>query len=801
MPGPTQKIFDAESESLYDFVSKNGRGLYIPPYQRAYAWEASNVTRLIDDTIQGLNALLKRPDESITFLGTIIAMEDTKKVTINPLIKRQVYGQVMSVIDGQQRLTTLLMLCLALLLEIEVQWADLKEKKVTGSDEAKQWLETHVNDRRGLLSQMLAEKQPNGENEYRYFPKMIRAFADTWSYEANKASYTSPIAWLIFEYVRFREQSNPDWSKFEKSLRTSSTGSEHESARKHFIRLLKVMRDKLRALPSDDEFPDIFGIVRDEQKQDTLFGEELPQSMRTSIEASLSGNDFQSTSNNDEQSSKEDEKAKKWWEASTNLLALLFFTEFALERITLVVVTATTEDFAFDVFEALNTTGQPLTALETFVPRVVQIVGMADYNESEEKRQLELAESYVRKAASTEQKQKRSADLLVAFALAELGEKRSNNLADQRRFMREAFDDYQDAQGRQDFIRHLAELSRFFDTVWVSNVDEIKIDGLKVPDPAAACLRFLVDLNHTITAPLLAQYAAAIGASKNPSEKQEALGTFVEVLQAVTAFTTFWRSSRTTTDRIDQVYRDLMSKGSPAHGVPALARSKRGDASLPTAQAIRNALSARLAADRKAGGANIPGKSEWVEKTICQPLWDINRELTRFLLLAAFHDVVETENGTLVRGKNGINPTLVRNAWADPRFASVEHIAPRSKKGGWSSDLYQDEEYERLGNLTLIPSNANSSLGDRPWVEKRALYAALAAKTEEEAKAILDDMASKGTNVSDVAATIYCGHYLPHVHAIGKLSGEWNLDAVNSRGKQLAELAWDRLSPWLSLAS
>ena len=121
MPGPTQKIFDAESESLYDFVSKNGRGLYIPPYQRAYAWEGSNVTRLIDDTIQGLNALLKRPDESITFLGTIIAMEDTKKVTINPLIKRQVYGQVMSVIDGQQRLTTLLMLCLALLLEIEVQ--------------------------------------------------------------------------------------------------------------------------------------------------------------------------------------------------------------------------------------------------------------------------------------------------------------------------------------------------------------------------------------------------------------------------------------------------------------------------------------------------------------------------------------------------------------------------------------------------------------------------------------------------------------------------------------------------------
>src|SRR5689334_23143643 len=121
-----QKIFEADSESLYDFVSKNGRGLYIPPYQRDYAWDKVNVERLIDDTVQGLNALLKRPDESITFIGTIIAMNDAKKTTISPLVKNQVYSQVMTVIDGQQRLTTLLMMCLALLLEIEAQWSKLK---------------------------------------------------------------------------------------------------------------------------------------------------------------------------------------------------------------------------------------------------------------------------------------------------------------------------------------------------------------------------------------------------------------------------------------------------------------------------------------------------------------------------------------------------------------------------------------------------------------------------------------------------------------------------------------------------
>lgn len=801
MPSPGQKIFDAESEGLYDFVSKNGRGLYIPPYQRDYAWDKTNVERLIDDTIQGLNALLKRPDESITFIGTIIAMNDSKKSTISPLVKNQVYTQVMSVIDGQQRLTTLLMLCLALYLEIEVQWADLKKGKASDSEEARFWLETRVNDMRGLLSQMLSERQNNGEGEFRHFPKMIRAFVDTWSYEADKATYHSPISWLLFEFVRFRELPEPNWAKFSNVLKETAEGSSNEGQRKHFIKMLKVMRDKLRNLPGDDEFPELLSIVQDDDKQDTLFGEEFPKSMKLALEAILSPQLVvaNAAAQAGEKLSSEDARSKKWWDASTSLVALLFFSKFALERITLVVVTATTEDFAFDVFEALNTTGQPLTALETFVPKVVQSVGMTKYNSSEEKRQLEIAGDYIRKVNRADERQKRSADLLVAFALAELGEKRSKNLADQRRFMREAFDGYEDRKQQQEFIRHLAELSRFFDTVWVNGADKPKVDGLQLPDPAALCVRFLVDFGHTITAPLLAQYAAAVGAQKESAERKKALANFCEVVQAVTAFTVLWRSSRSTTDRIDQVYRDLMGKGSPDHGVPALARGKRGDGPLPTVQAIQAALAARLQADRKQLGANIAGKTEWIDKTVPQPLWEINTTLARFVLLIAFHDVVEGPDGHLMRGKAGSNSTLTFDGWVGDQFASIEHIAPRSKAKGWSPDLYQDEEFERLGNLTLVPTRCNSSLSDRPWEQKRRLFAALSAKTEDEAKAILKSMSEAGVDVTEVAGNLYAGQYLPHVHAIGNVKGDWNLDAVNARGRELADLVWQRIAPWAGL--
>lgn len=802
MVSPAQKIFEADSESLYDFVSKNGRGLYIPPYQRDYAWDKTNVERLIDDTVQGLNALLKRPDESITFIGTIIAMNDAKKSTISPLVKNQVYGQVMTIIDGQQRLTTLLMMCLALLTEIEVQWAELKKSKITVSDETKTWIETRVNDTRGLLSQMLSEEQRNGEAEFRHFPKMIRAFMDTWSYEADKATYNSPVAWLLFEYIKYSLKPDANWGRFLTDLQKSAEGAPNESERKHFIKMMKILRVKLKALPTDDEFPKLLDIARDTDKQDMLFGEEFPKAMQGALETILSkqSHGMMLDESGELELQVDDARAKKWWEAATELISLLFFAKFALERITLVVVTATTEDFAFDVFEALNTTGQPLTAIETFTPKVVQSVGLANYNASEEKRQIDIAFTYLKKATKAEERQKRSAELLVAFALAERGEKRSKNLAEQRRFMRDTFDECKTRGDQQSFIRHLADLSHFFDGVWVDGANRPQIAGVALEDPVALCVRFLVDLGHTITAPLLAQYAAQVVATRNdPEARKAALAEFNLVAKAVTAFTVFWRASRPTTDRIDQVYRDLMSKGSPDHGVPALARGLRGGKPLPKASVIQSVLAARLRADRSNGGASIAGKQEWIDKVVVQPIYDINVALARFLLLVAFHDSVEGQAGVLTVGKENSHPTLSLEAWTGERYASVEHIAPQSKAKGWSADLYEDEQFERLGNLTLLPLNANQSLSDRLWDHKRQLFGALAANNPAEAAAVIEAMKQVGADVSKVAGTIHCGHYLPHVRVLSTVVGDWDVAAVEKRGRELADLAWHRLAPWLGL--
>ena len=159
----------------------------------------------------------------------------------------------------------------------------------------------------------------------------------------------------------------------------------------------------------------------------------------------------------------------------------------------------------------------------------------------------------------------------------------------------------------------------------------------------------------------------------------------------------------------------------------------------------------------------------------------------------------ESDDGKLVTGKDGSHSTLTFDAWIGTRYVSVEHIAPQSRSKGWASDLYQDEEYERLGNLTLLPLNANQSMSDRLWEHKRKLFGALAATTQTEALVILDQLKAAGVDLSKVAGSIHSGHFLPHVRALSKFAEDWTVATVDSRGRELADLAWRRLAPWLGM--
>ena len=83
-------------------------GFRIPAYQRSYNWNKEKISRLLEDTANGLHYLTKSA-ESFTFLGTLILVSErnTKESTFD--------GTSLAVVDGQQRLTTLVLTLCALI--------------------------------------------------------------------------------------------------------------------------------------------------------------------------------------------------------------------------------------------------------------------------------------------------------------------------------------------------------------------------------------------------------------------------------------------------------------------------------------------------------------------------------------------------------------------------------------------------------------------------------------------------------------------------------------------------------------
>lgn len=81
-------------EGFFKDIIKNGI-LKIPPYQRPYVWNKPRILQLLDDWLEFLNVDGDKP--SRYFMGSIILHYDEQSGIFN-------------IVDGQQRLTTLVMI-------------------------------------------------------------------------------------------------------------------------------------------------------------------------------------------------------------------------------------------------------------------------------------------------------------------------------------------------------------------------------------------------------------------------------------------------------------------------------------------------------------------------------------------------------------------------------------------------------------------------------------------------------------------------------------------------------------------
>jgi len=96
------KVFPS---NLSDFLSQNSSSFYIPPFQRAYSWSKNEVDRYFDDVVRIIESEknISETDKREHFFGVLVLKNE-----------KQGLASLAVIVDGQQRITTTLLLLIAL---------------------------------------------------------------------------------------------------------------------------------------------------------------------------------------------------------------------------------------------------------------------------------------------------------------------------------------------------------------------------------------------------------------------------------------------------------------------------------------------------------------------------------------------------------------------------------------------------------------------------------------------------------------------------------------------------------------
>ena len=763
-------IFKAESKSTWDVLNR-GFGFYIPPYQRQYDWDREHIERLFEDIGHGLMQLLvKEKKNSITFIGTLIVINDMLPETIAPNISRSdLPNTILSVIDGQQRLTTILLINIGLHDEIIRRENKLKKKNEPDFE----WLYDEIIDVVANLQETFEEdkRRTRGEKIYQWQPRMIRAYNDSWSCSEQEARYKSPIAAFIHGYSRRIHDGNENIMN--KPYTAEGYVNRENVLWKNYENIQNLLK-KVSGGDADLEIPFLEDIARNVQFQEAILKEKFPASV----------SDILSKEGNDD---------------FKELIRLVLFANFLMHKVGVTVVSAP-GTFAFDMFESLNTTGEPLTVFETFRPKVIEFEKLDKYEISDSKTYMKLIEEYLDQFTEAKTRHKETYNLLRPFALAESGKKLLSDPIEQRRYMRNQYENLPGEEEKRKFVQHLSHVAGFMSEAW-------KQEGRPFPDitefanrdDVLMCMDVLKRADHHITIGPLVRFYSQVQLA--PLDfRDTVVNELAGAIKAMTAFFALWRGSGKRPGDLAARYRELMEKGFGKAEIQPFSRYPRVGRRLDvlTAEELGKALRHVLEKGRTLA---ITSEEDWVKLSAERPVYDISQPLTRFLLFASAHDtVVDDDDSELPdAGVPGTLDMLTWNKWSDN--LTIEHVAPQEpdlEQNDWPKPLYENPDIlNYLGNLTLLPNVENSSFNNNPWQKKKKMYHVLSGLTLEEREARLAEARSDGVELPESTEDLLReGKYFPHLSTICNVE-KWDEELVRKRSKRLAKLAWKNIAPWL----
>lgn len=774
-----ENLFDATAEGLFSTMNSHaGRvGFRVPEYQRGYDWKLENIQRLLEDCLNGFaNCWPPSRKASYTFLGTIILVNERQSK------ERSFAGTSLAVVDGQQRLTTLNLLCCVLVEALMQRQDDLAPLR----DQTREWLKDEISFHLdGLFACMIGQLPRLGVNYP--FPRIVRN-EDHRASNAHDAEYRSVVASFFREFAKFFAADSR--AEFKPGNIPDNVQSERLFRNYHFIKeqinlaLCRVDDETNYSLDFERTGLDRFDSAGVRQLFEKLPSSEHASGQQSNQSANRALADVGNTPE------------------VAPLVRLIAFSAYVTSCVVLTRVETDDDRYAFDIFDALNTTGEPLTAIETFRPRVIQYENdVGSFRHSESERHLTaLGDHLDRVYADTEARQKETKELLISLALFLNGEKLGLSLAAQRTYLRTVFDSYsRDKHGlaqRRRLVKSIADMAEFRYNYW----DATRIKALdafhhspRLANQLKLCFSFLRTMGTSLTLPILARYWMAWRTGDLPEAE------LLEAAKAITAYVVLRRAVTGGTAGIDSEFRRLMHPNPAAGGGPFCAGVNRPN-ELPTAAILKAELRDRYLKKP----CDAQDRNAWVAAAANVPLARSSRPLCRLLLLAAAHNALPDPSTPGLLTKQSVRRSenldyLSFRRWDSPLYATVEHVAPDSTtNAAWDAAIYRDELRHSLGNLILLPHRENAKIGNAEWPKKKLFYRALTAKTQDDKDAVLQQAQKQGLDFGKKTRELFAdSEQLVILESLDAVA-TWDRDFIQLRGQRLLELAWDEIWSWLA---
>lgn len=762
-----QNLFEAKAESLSGTMNSHaGRvGFKIPEYQRTYDWKTENIKRLLENCLSGFDNCWRTQSPSYTFLGTIILVNEKQS-------KERVFdGTSLSVVDGQQRLTTLCLLCCALIEALIRHQHDIGSLNQAN----KNWLKEEIDFHMHTLFDCVIGRLPKRGHDFQ-FPRIVRG-VDTRASNAKDAEYRSVVGTFLRDFGLFYAEQQRE---FEPKL---GNGSEAQRLRANYD-FIKEQID----LALDR--------VNDEDKDYTL---DFERTGRTEFGQHCVRRLFEKLDFTNQKAANKAIDQISNTPAVSALVRLIAFSSYVTSSVVLTRVETEDDNYAFDIFDALNTTGEPLTAIETLRPRIIQFENrQKGFAGSDSEQHLFTLSKYLDQVyTDTEKRQKSTKELIVSFALYLEGSRLGQPLNAQRTYLRNGFDSFSNdlpgAEQRRQFVKSIADVAEFRYRYWYHGRPGTRAShSTHAPDELKLCIALINDMNTSLALPLLARYWVLGREGKIPESE------FLDAAKALTAFLVLRRTVTGGTAAIDSEFRRLMGSQPATGGAPLCAGSKRPNVLLPT-----DTLKAELRKRYLNTPCDMSDKRTWVDRGRSVPLARSSRPLCRFLLLAGSHNARPDRKNPGLLTRDGVRRSEDLNylsfaKWEDDLYATVEHVAPDSDpRGTWDPAIYEDNARHFLGNLILLPQKENAAIGNADWTKKKLYYRALTARTEPERDAALREAENSGLPFGKKTRDLLAANdrlgMLDSLNAVHT----WNRSFIERRTKRLLSLAWDQIWRWL----